>query len=218
MLIKGKLNSNKYILAIHSTNKYFGFASRIVNNENQRDQFFIKKFDKDLSNNLIFDLSEFLSGTSLDSVERITVSNGPANFNATRLIVVLARTISQQINCPLDYYSCYRIMAKRIALKNNISNKNKPFWIMNHLRNRGYIAGKYIVDLSINDSYNSIIKEIIQPKLYKEINNKNIYFEVDYDTKNDLIELLELSYENHSKSILNSWEDVLPIYPISAIN
>ena len=89
---------------------------------------------------------------------------------------------------------------------------------MNHLRNRGYIAGKYIVDLSLNDSYNSIINEIIKPKLYKEINYKNKYFEVDYDTKDDLIELLELSYENHNKSVLNSWEDVLPIYPISAIN
>ena len=218
MHVIGKFNSNKYILAIHSTNKYFGFASRIINNEYSNDEFFIKKFDKDLSNNLIFDLSEFLSGRSIYLIERIAVSNGPANFNATRLIVVLARTISQQINCPLDYYSCYRIMAKRIALNNNISNKNNPFWIMNCLRNRGYIAGKYKVDLSLNKSYNSIIKEIIRPKLYKDINDKNKYYEVDYDARDDLKELLQLSYENHNNSVFNSWEDVLPIYPISATN
>ena len=216
MLEAGKLNTDKYILAIHSTNNYFGFAYRLIDKETQNEKFFIKKFDRDLSNNLIFDLGKFLSGRSLHSIERISVSNGPANFNATRLIVVLARTISQQVKCPLDYFSCYRIMAKRIALKNNISNNNQPFWIMNKLRNRGYIAGKYKIDLNLNKNYICKIKELIKPKLYQNI--KNIYYEVDYDTKDDLKELLQLSQENHKNCILNKWEEVFPIYPISPTN
>ncbi len=216
MLESGKLKSDKYILAIHSTNNYFGFAYRLVNKKTQNEKFFIKKFDRDLSNNLIFDLGEFLFGRSLHSIERISVSNGPANFNATRLIVVLARTISQQVKCPLDDYSCYKIMAKRIALKNDIYDKNQPFWIMNKLRNRGYIAGKYQLDLNLNKTCIYKIKEIIKPKLYQSI--KNTYYEVDYDIKDDLKELLQLSHENHNNSILNNWENVFPIYPISPTN
>ena len=199
MLEKDNLNSDKYILAIHSTNNFFGFAYRLINRDTQNEKFFIKKFNRDLSNNLIFDLGQFLSERSLHSIERISVSNGPANFNATRLIVVLARTISQQVKCPLDYYSCYRLMAKRIALKNDISNNNQPFWIMNKLRNRGFIAGKYELDLNLNKTFIYNIKEIIKPKLYQNIKNK--YYEVDYDTKEDLRELLHLSQENHKNCI-----------------
>ena len=117
MLDKSKLNTSKYILAIHSTNNYFGFAYKLLNDNNSQEKYFIKKFNRDLSNNLICDLAEFLSEISFNAIERISISNGPANFNATRLIVILARTISQQIKCPLDHYSCYRIMAKRIAIK-----------------------------------------------------------------------------------------------------
>ena len=51
---------------------------------------------------------------------KISVSVGPANFNASRLIVVLARTISLQLNCPVDSFSCFKLMSKRIALKNNL--------------------------------------------------------------------------------------------------
>ena len=218
MLEGGKINSNKYILAIHSTNNYFGFAYRTIKEALSHEKFFVKKFDRDLSNNLIFDLNEFLAGITLDSIARIAVSNGPANFNATRLIIVLARTISQQINCPLDYYSCYEIMAKRIAIKNNIFAKNNSFWIMNKLRNRGYIAGKYLISLNQNNNGICSIKEIIRPKLYETITNKNGYYDVDYDPKEDLKELLQLSQKNYNNSVINSWEDALPIYPISPIN
>jgi len=218
MVEKCKLNPTRNILAIHSTNNYFGFAYKDINDKNSNENFFIKKFDRDLSNNLILDLSEFLPRRSFDSIERISISNGPANFNATRLIVVLARTISQQIKCPLDYFSCYRIMARRIAIKNNISKSKKDFWILNNLKHRGYIAGKFMIDINSykNDFFE--IKELIKPRLYKDIDNINIYYEVDYDTKDDLKELLRLSLENHHDSVFPSWEDVLPIYPISPIN
>ena len=101
-----KLNQveNYLSLVIHSTDNSFGFGLRINNNLGA-DEFFIKKFDNDLCNNLIYDLNKFISKENLQKVNNISVSIGPANFNASRLIVVLARTISQQINCPLDSFS-----------------------------------------------------------------------------------------------------------------
>ena len=218
MLDNSKKNTTKYILAIHSTNNHFGFACKEINNNNSNEDFFIRKFNRDLSNNLIFDLAEFLSERSFKCIERISVSIGPANFNATRLIVVLARTISQQVKCPLDYYSSFRIMAKRIAITNDIYKKNKSFWILNSLKNKGYIAGKYMISLDPHENVELTIKELIKPKLYKDIENIKIYFSGDYDTKDDLKELLNLSLENHNNSTFKSWKDVLPIYPISPVN
>ena len=111
---------NYPLLVIHSTDNSFGFGYR-KNNNLESDKFFIKKFDNDLCNNLIVEFNKFISKENLQKVNKISVSIGPANFNASRLIVVLARTISQQLNCPLISFSSFEIMAKRIASKNNIS-------------------------------------------------------------------------------------------------
>ena len=101
-----KLNhgENNSTLVIHSTDNSFGFGYR-KNNNIDSDKFFIKQFDNDLCNNLIVEFNKFISKENLQKVKKISVSIGPANFNASRLIVILARTISQQINCPLDSFS-----------------------------------------------------------------------------------------------------------------
>ena len=138
-----KLKQKNYAtLVIHSTDNSFGFGYR-KNKNLESDQLFIKKFDKDLCNNLIDDLNKFISKENLQKINKLSVSVGPANFNASRLIVVLARTISQQINCPLNSFSSFEIMAKRVASKNNIFKNKQSFWIYKKLKRKGFIAGKY---------------------------------------------------------------------------
>ena len=51
--------SNQLTLAIHSTNDTFGFALR-DGIDHLSDKFFVKKFDKDLCNNLVDDFMEFI--------------------------------------------------------------------------------------------------------------------------------------------------------------
>ena len=119
---------NYTTLVIHSTDNSFGFGYR-KNNNLESDELFIKKFDNNLCNNLINDLKKFISKENLQEINKLSVSIGPANFNASRLIVVLARTISHQINCPLNSFSSFQIMAKRIASKNNIFTNKQSFWI-----------------------------------------------------------------------------------------
>ena len=131
--------SNQITLAIHSTDKSFGFAFR-ENNNVLSDNFFVKNFEKDLCNNLIVDFTKFIKKKSFKNINKISVSIGPSNFNASRQIVVLARTLSQQINCSLDGFSSFELMAKRIAIKNSIYPHKKVFWIFKKLKRRGYIA------------------------------------------------------------------------------
>ena len=97
MTNKLKQRENYPTLVIHSTDNSFGFGYR-KNNTLESDKLFIKKFDNDLCNILINDLNKFISKENLQKINKLSVSIGPANFNASRLIVVLARTISQQIN------------------------------------------------------------------------------------------------------------------------
>ena len=213
--LKQRLNYPQ--LVIHSTDNSFGFGYR-KNNHLESDELFIKKFDNDLCNNLIIDFNKFISKDNLKKVNKISVSIGPANFNASRLIVVLARTISQQINCPLDSFSAFEIMAKRIASKNNIFINKQSFWIYKQLKRKGFIAGKYEIYQNKQKNGDLVIREIVLPKVIKELNSKELFFEANYEDDEDLTELLNLSNNNFLNANVNSWQQVLPLYPISPIN
>ena len=217
MINKLKQRATYPTLVIHSTDNSFGFGYR-KNNTLESDELFIKKFDNDLCNNLINDLNKFISKENLQKINQLSVSIGPANFNASRLIVVLARTISQQINCPLDRFSSFEIMAKRIASKNNIFTNKKSFWIYKKLKRKGFIAGKYEICHNKKDYSDLIIRETVLPKVVKELDIQELSFEATYDDKEDLKELLDLSNKNLLNSNIDSWRKVLPLYPISPIN
>ena len=212
-----KQRKNYPTLVIHSTENTFGFGYR-KNNNLKTDQLFIKKFDNDLCNNLINDFNKFISKENLQKINKLSVSIGPANFNASRLVVVLARTISQQMNCPLDSFSSFEIMAKRIASKNNIFTNKNSFWIYKKLKRKGFIAGKYEICGNEKNSSDLIIRETVLPKVVKELEMQELSFEATYDDKEDLKELLNLSNKNFLNMNIDSWQKVLPLYPISPIN
>ena len=203
-------------LAIHSTDNSFGFAYR--KNNNKSDKVFIKKFDNNLSNILINEFNQFISIENLQKVNKISVSIGPSNFNASRLIVILSRTISQQINCPLDSFSSFEIMAKRIASKNNIFTNKQSFWIYKKLKRKGFIAGKYEICYEKEQNVDLVIRQTVVPKVIEEFKSKELFFEANYQDEEDLKELLDLSNKNLSNADVNSWQKVLPLYPISPIN
>jgi len=217
MTNKLKQRENYSTLVIHSTDNSFGFGYK-KNNNLESDELFIKKIDNDLCNNLINDLNKFISKENLQKINKISVSIGPANFNASRLIVVLARTISQQINCPLNSFSSFEIMAKRIASKNNIFTNKQSFWIYKKLKRKGFITGKYEIFHDVKNPSDLVIRETVLPKVVKELESKELYFEAIYDEKEDLKELLDLSNKNLLNSDVESWKKVLPLYPISPIN
>ena len=213
--LQPRQKQNYNTLVIHSTDNSFGFGFR-KNNDARSDVLFIKEFDKDLCNNLIVDFNKFISNENLQKVNKISVSTGPANFNASRLIVVLARTISQQINCPLDSFSSFEIMAKRIALKNHIFIKKKSFWIYKKLKRKGFIVGKYEICEGTQNNEDLYIRETLSPKVIKELDSKELFFQANYEDEEDLKEFLDLSNKNLLDS--NEWQKVLPLYPISPIN
>ena len=109
-------------------------------------------------------------------------------------------------------------MAKRIATKNNILKNKKAFWIFKNLKRKGFIAGKYEICQNEKNSSDLVIRETVLPKVFKELESKESSFEANYEDKEDLKELLDLSNKNLLNSNIDSWQQVLPLYPISPIN
>ena len=113
---------------------------------------------------------------------------------------------------------CIRDRAKRIALKNNIFTNKKSFWIYKKLKRKGFIAGKYEICQNELNPSDLVIREKVLPKVVKELASKELSFEANYDDKEDLKELLDLSNKNLLNGNINSWHKVLPLYPISPVN
>ena len=109
-------------------------------------------------------------------------------------------------------------MAQRIASKNNILKNKKAFWIFKNLKRKGFIAGKYEICGNEKNSSDLIIREAILPKFVKDLESEELFFEANYDDKEDLKELLDLSNKNSLNSNVDSWRNVLPLYPISPMN
>ena len=109
-------------------------------------------------------------------------------------------------------------MSKRIASKNNIFRNKKSFWIYKKLKRKGLIAGKYEICHKEKNSSDLVIRETVLPKVVRELDRTEFTFEANYDDKEDLKELLDLSNNNLLNSNLDSWKKVLPLYPISPIN
>ena len=63
-----------------------------------------------------------------------------------------------------------------------------------------------------------VIRETVLPKIIKDLESKELFFEAEYKDEEDLIELLDLSNKNLLNANLDSWQKVLPLYPISPIN
>ena len=57
-----------------------------------------------------------------------------------------------------------------------------------------------------------------EPKLIKVLESQELFFEANHEDENDLIDLLDLSNKNLGIPNLNSWQQVLPLYPLSPIN
>ena len=109
-------------------------------------------------------------------------------------------------------------MAKRIALKNNIFTNKQSFWIYKKLKRKGFIAGKYEICHDVKTPSGLVIRETVLPKVIKELESKELFFEAIFDDKEDLKELLDLSNKNLLNTNLDSWQKVFPLYPISPIN
>ena len=104
------------VLALHSCSETFGVGLQALSQADQpaaaaRMETF--PAGRHLSNRLLECVETVLPARDWPRLVRLGVATGPGGFTGTRLSVVMARTLAQQLELPLDGVSGFWLMARR---------------------------------------------------------------------------------------------------------
>jgi tRNA A37 threonylcarbamoyladenosine modification protein TsaB len=142
------------------------------------------------------------------------VATGPGGFTGTRLTVVLARTLAQQLDLPLDGVSSFLLMARRLLVGPD-SPGAEPFWLAQELPRRGVVAGLYRADRSQPGG----VAELEPPKLHRAAEALAAFpvRQAAVHLPEDVIQLLDFSLAIADAGTPSPWQQVLPLYPTSPV-
>ena len=207
-----------FLMALHSSSEDLGVAILDICDPSKKISSKIFPLGKQLSTKLISCVEEIIPASKWKQLVRIAVAIGPGGFTGTRLTVVMARTLAQQINCSVDGISSFQLMAYRLSRQLSSEQLKKPFWIIKELPRRGIVAGKYKIE---KKSDFQDFENICELKLPYLINN-NIEFSpsicAQENVEEDVIRLLNICKSRHESGTKSEWAEVLPIYPTSPVN
>lgn len=99
---------NKYGLAVHTTSPELGLALSNFAGESRCQ---VWNLGRDLSSHLHQNLTEFIQPQTWSDLAFIAVAKGPGGFTGTRIGVVTARTLAQQLDIPVFSISTLAVVA-----------------------------------------------------------------------------------------------------------
>ena len=189
------------LLALHSCTDRFGVA---VQQSLGTPRVAVFDDGRSLSNSLIERVDSLLPRSRWYQIRGIAVATGPGGFTGTRLTVVMARTLAQQLDCPLLGMSSFALMAQRMQCR------HQPFWITQVLPRRGVVAGRYSVA-------GDTVTEIEVPHLLEEGRVVTPARSAELDVEADVVSLMTQLQHSLERRDRLPWQEVLPIYPTSPV-
>lgn len=203
------------LLALHSSSETLGVGLEpLAGADPAARQLACFPLGRALSNELFACVESLLPAEQWPRLARLAVATGPGGFTGTRLTVVLARTLAQQLGLPLDGPSSFLLTARRLWRAPGAPQPGG--WLVQPLPRHGLVAGLYGPDGAGG------LAERLAPRLYREEEELRAVADLpllpaEPLLPDDVAELLDLSRAAAAAGVAAPWQPVLPLYPTSPV-
>ncbi len=196
----------KYGLAIHTTSSELGLA---VSNYKDDSRSNVWDLGRSLSTHLHYHLAEYIQPQTWADLGFIAVAKGPGSFTSTRIGVVTARTLAQQLDIPLFAISSLEAIAWAEKTDNAIAVQIP--------------AQTNLVYAAIYNGGTALLPDSLTTveAWQKTLENWQIPYQLikaEPGLGATATSVLEIAYLAWQKGELPNWIDVLPFYGQSPVS
>ncbi len=207
------LDNNKYAIAFHTSTPQLGIA---INNYvgDSRDR--VWNLGRGLSSQLHLYLQEILTPQTWQDIEFVAVAKGPGGFTGTRVGVVTARTIAQQLNIPL--FGISNLAA--IASAQNYLGQDLLAVEMDARREQLFTAIYQLDDRGVLQTYLEDSLMTIE-QWQSTLNNLESSYQLikaEGNIATTVTNVLDLAYASWQQGIASQWSDIVPFYGQHPVN
>ena len=207
--------NNQYALALHTTTPQLGICLDDLNGDHNTK---IWNLGRDLSSLLHQHLRSMLTSHDWQDLEFIAVAKGPGGFTGTRIGVVTARTIAQQLDIPL-----YGISTLAAIADSQIPNPDPNSLIavqMNARREKLFVAIYQYTENGIWQAYLSdTVMSVSQwQQSLSELELPYELVESPPEIANTVSNVMQLAYSQWQQGNKSQWQDIIPFYGQDPIN
>jgi tRNA threonylcarbamoyl adenosine modification protein YeaZ len=206
------LKPNRYSLALHTSSAQLGLA---ISNFEGDVRFSTWDLGRDLSSHLHQYLTEFIEPQTWSELSLIAVAKGPGSFTSTRIGIVTARTLAQQLDIPLFAISTLAAVAWSYLSDQEEGSKEKVIALQMPAQ-RGQLFTAIYQVLSVASFTQLLPDAVMNPETWQqtldalEMPYQLIGVPVALGTSvTSLLELAELDWQLEKRP---HWSEALPFY------
>ncbi|MDF0552616.1 tRNA (adenosine(37)-N6)-threonylcarbamoyltransferase complex dimerization subunit type 1 TsaB [Kamptonema sp. UHCC 0994] len=218
------LKSTKYGLAIHTASPELGLA---ISNFCGDSRYQMWDLGRELATHLHQNLLDFIQPKTWEDLAFIAVAKGPGSFTGTRIGVVTARTLAQQLDIPLFAISTLAAVAwekgrnKDILPSSSLPNSGKAIAIQMPAQRSQLFGAIYAVkDVKNDGSYSDLIELLPDTVMTLESWQETLeswptpyhLIKVQNELGASVSSVLELAYLDYKEGKCPNWLEALPYY------
>ena len=203
------LDSKKYAIALHTSTPQLGIA---VNNYAGDSRSQTWDLGRGLASGLHKYLVEILRPQTWQDLEFIAVAKGPGGFTGTRVGVVTARTIAQQLNIPL--FGISNLAA--VAAQNIEDDVLEPrlLAVQMDARRGELFVGIYQVDNQRLRTYmqDTLMTQAVWQKTLQDLQHPYQLVIAEGNVAASVTNVLDLAYTQWQEGKQSHWSEIVPYY------
>lgn len=216
------LPSHRYALALHTSSANLGLA---ISNFAGDARCQTWELGREVSNQLHSYLEMFLQPQTWKDLDFLAVSKGPGGFTGTRIGVVTARTLAQQLDIPVFAVSSLAAIAWKTHLETPFPENTRLAVQM--AAQRGHLYGAiYAIRADVEDGGVLHLERSMPDAVFTEVAWAEVLHQwecaqvivADEGVGGSALAMLELAYLDWQAGDRPTWADVVPFYGLSPVS